>query len=298
MKSCYWLAWNTSRADLIWNAEMKPSLNELKKEVWSLKTSPKIRTFLWRVLSGIVPVADVVVARGMNMDIRCQICGVDGESVNHTLFTCRLARQVWALSSYPCPIGGFNQESVYANMHTLLENRKCKAIPEDLRRSFPWILWFLWTNRNNLLFKGNLYLASEVVEKIMVESESLFFAQSIDENTRASEVRPRLKWKHPPEPWLKCNIGYTWSSRHCLGGVAWVLRDSSGNVKLHSGRRFSQTISLEDAKLKSILWTMDSLKFHILDRIVFGVEALELVGAVNRSRAWPSFPLPGRRGVL
>ena len=30
----------------------------LKAQVWSLKTSPKIKTFLWKVLSEALPVAD------------------------------------------------------------------------------------------------------------------------------------------------------------------------------------------------------------------------------------------------
>lgn len=41
--------------------------------------------------------------------------------------------------------------------------------------------------------------------------------------------------------------------------------------------------------LKSILWSMDSLKSHRLDKIVFGVEAADLVCTINKSRAWPSF---------
>lgn len=137
VKFGYWLAWSSTRTDMIQEAEMKSSLNGLKTDVWSLKTSPKIRAFLWRVLSSIVSVADVVVARGMNMDSRCQICDIDGESVNHCLFTCPLARKVWALSSYPLPRDGFNQALVYANVQ---ENRKNFSILEELRRCFPRIL--------------------------------------------------------------------------------------------------------------------------------------------------------------
>lgn len=177
VKYGYMLAWNISRADLIREAEMRPSFNDLKVEVWTLQTVAKIKSFIWRVLSGIVLLGDVVSSKGLNMDIRCQICGLDGESANHSLFTFSLARQVRALSSYPCLVDDFNPEPVHQNLHTLFQNRKCKSIPEELRRCFPLIIWFLWKNRNNVLFEGKFYLASETMEKIMVESDCWFFAK-------------------------------------------------------------------------------------------------------------------------
>lgn len=68
----------------------------------------------------------------------------------------------------------------------LFGDRKCKSIPEDLRKNFPWILWFLWKNINNFLFKGKLFLATEYVEKIMENSDKWFYVQSLEEITRTS----------------------------------------------------------------------------------------------------------------
>lgn len=51
VKSAYWLACQTTKSDLILEAEMFPSLNGLKTQVWSLQIAPKIKTFLWRVIS-------------------------------------------------------------------------------------------------------------------------------------------------------------------------------------------------------------------------------------------------------
>lgn len=43
VKSAYWLACQTQKADLILKAECLPSLNGLKNQVWSLRTSPNIK---------------------------------------------------------------------------------------------------------------------------------------------------------------------------------------------------------------------------------------------------------------
>lgn len=125
----------------------------------------------------------------------------------------------------------------------------------------------------------------------MEESNSWFQAQEVPDlptgQPSVPEIRPKLKWKHPPDPWLKCNIGFSWSDSNCLGGAAWVLRDAEDTIILR--RSFSQTCSLKDANFFSILWTLDSMKAHRFDNIIFEVEAAEFIGAINRPKVWPSF---------
>lgn len=54
------------------------------------------------------------------MDSRCQRCENEGESSNHVLFTCSVARQVWVLSNFSSPQSGFDMVSVYKNIHYVL----------------------------------------------------------------------------------------------------------------------------------------------------------------------------------
>ena len=66
------------------------------------------------ILSAALPVADQILRRGMDVDPRCQVCGQEGESINHVLFTCSVARQVWALSGVPTSEFGFQSSSTFA----------------------------------------------------------------------------------------------------------------------------------------------------------------------------------------
>lgn len=99
VKSGYWLINKKNKENGIQETEMKPSTNELKNEIWSLHTSPKLKAFLWKMLSEALPLVDLIAKRGMTIDSRCQICGLEGESINNVLFSCTLARQVGI-----CPI--------------------------------------------------------------------------------------------------------------------------------------------------------------------------------------------------
>lgn len=137
MKTGYWLASQESKADLIQEALAQPSLTPLKNQIWSVP--PKIKSFLWKALNGVVPVVDQIASRGLKIDSRCQ-CGMEGESINHVLFSCSLARQVWALSNFPTPVDGFDKASIYQNMFYVLVVGKNLGVPLEIRRSFPWIL--------------------------------------------------------------------------------------------------------------------------------------------------------------
>lgn len=50
------------------------------------------------------------------MDTRCQACGLEGESINHVIFDCTVARQIWTLSDLPWHRVGFDSGSIYTNM--------------------------------------------------------------------------------------------------------------------------------------------------------------------------------------
>ena len=65
---------------------------------WTLKGPPKLRHFVWQILSGTLPVLKNLKTRGIDCDLRCSMCGADEESTNHVLFECPTALQTWALS--------------------------------------------------------------------------------------------------------------------------------------------------------------------------------------------------------
>lgn len=166
VKSGYWLACEYYNKETLSFARLLPSINCLKDQIWLLQTAPKIKSFLWKVLSGALPVAVKFASRGMKVDTRCQSCGFEGESANHILFMCPVARQVWALSKFPSPPTGFDLESIYQNIHYLLDTSKNNKVPLSISRIFPWTLWLLWKNRNKLIFDGVRFQGVDTMAKI------------------------------------------------------------------------------------------------------------------------------------
>ena len=69
-----------------------------KKTVWSLNLALKVKMFTWKSLKGILPVGERLLERHINVDPKRKRCG-GSESINHLLFHCIFAREVWSLSS-------------------------------------------------------------------------------------------------------------------------------------------------------------------------------------------------------
>jgi len=54
-------------------------------------------------------------------------------------------------------------------------------------RSWPWLLWFLWKNRNSFIFEGKTFEAEEIVVKANQEAEVWFLAQQVQSGMELEE---------------------------------------------------------------------------------------------------------------
>ena len=125
------------------------------------------------IISGAIPVADNLLDRGMKIDTHCQICGLEGKSLSHVLFICTIARQTWANSNFPHPPDGFDSSLVYSNISYVLKTRNNHLIPEDIRRSEPWLIWSIWKNRK-------MALGSSFIRAIYEEVDNWFMIKTAE----------------------------------------------------------------------------------------------------------------------
>ncbi|VVB00038.1 unnamed protein product [Arabis nemorensis] len=58
---------------------------------------------------------------------------------------------------------------------------------------------------------------------------------------------------------------------------------------MHSRRSFSGIRNREDAHLKSLLWSMECMCAHRLDKVIFASDAICMVMVINDPSGWPNF---------
>lgn len=67
-----------------------------------------------------------------------------------------------------------------------------------------------------------------------------------------------------------------------------MVRDSYGNVLLHSRRAYSQIASVFEAKIKSWEWALESMKSLKFDKVIFAASTMELIQDLHQPLLWPS----------
>jgi hypothetical protein len=61
----------------------------------SLKYRAKVKIFIWKSLHGIVPGNAILADRHIPISGQCPVCAQGSEDIQHLIFTCDRAREVW-----------------------------------------------------------------------------------------------------------------------------------------------------------------------------------------------------------
>ncbi|XP_019088171.1 PREDICTED: uncharacterized protein LOC109127621 [Camelina sativa] len=275
------------KKDALFDAETQPSLNPIFKACWKVKTAPKIQIFRWKALHGSLVVTERLQTRAIRNFDGCMFCNAEMESINHILFLCPFARQVWALSNIPSPFLGFGN-SIFENMYHLFSLKQMGNNIDELKSAFAWILWHLWKTRNSLLFEGFALSSDVVVQKALDVTREWSAVHSQDISHKQTLLPLQEKWYLHAQGEVKCNIGFSWSKRLCLSGASWVIRDHNGKVILHSRGSYSSVVSTFDAKLKSWEWALESMANLHLENVTFCASTMDIIKAMHNPSQWPA----------
>jgi hypothetical protein len=69
--------------------------NPVWKTLWKLQIPSKIKIFIWRALHVIIPLKCVMANRHIGNSSECSICKQGPEDIQHLLFMCPTAQDLW-----------------------------------------------------------------------------------------------------------------------------------------------------------------------------------------------------------
>ena len=118
------------------------------KTLWSLNTPPKVRNFIWRASSDILPTRVNLLCRKIQVDPRCTLCGQHDETTTHILWDCLFARNVWAL------VRGKLQKSRSGvlSFYELAQMMMTRLTTSELE-TWAMVSWSIWNARNKFHFE-------------------------------------------------------------------------------------------------------------------------------------------------
>ncbi|WZZ77948.1 hypothetical protein YC2023_098520 [Brassica napus] len=160
--------------------------------VWNLKTSPKTKLFAWKVLHGAIPAGEALRARQIN---------------------------IWS-SAPVIPSIEYNESIELRRMWIELVTRK-NLPPTGVAAGqlAPWILWSIWTERNNLVFNDKPLSAAETLSKAIALAREWGSCQLSPPPTTRTYAPP----PPPSDPPTDCTLIKTdaaWSESRNIAALA------------------------------------------------------------------------------
>ena len=244
-----------------------------RKTVWNLKIAPKVKMFTWKSLKGILPTGEVLLGRHINVNPACKRCR-NSESINHLIFHCPFAREVWKLSPLGGSFGISGLTDLRADWNDL--HRLGCLPPTGLTSSplVPWILWALWKDRNRFVFENFAGSPAEVLSQAIVLAKEWSVAQDKKET-----VRQRIPQPLPRVAETVARSDAAWSAVTKNAGLGWVVVTREQRNLLKLGISFTPSALVAEAlAMKEAMMTC--CRLGVKD-VRFDSDSRLLINAIN-----------------
>lgn len=195
-----------------------------------VKTSPKIKMFLWKAAKGALPVADRMANRMTSIETKCHRCDAR-ETIPHLLFSCDFAVQVWKLAPLAVPF----HSSLFPNFEGGWKAIKsAPSLPPTgitAHPLSPWIIWNIWIARNNAIFNSRVFSPEETIQKAIVDCKEWIDAQEI----LTRQVIPfEKKTQIRPADAIIFKSDAAWKAGSLDAGLGWVFLDPTSRIVLQN----------------------------------------------------------------
>lgn len=245
----------------------------MKRRIWKLKILPKIQVFLWKVVSGAIPTAARMCARGIFIDPVCQRCCVEEETISHMLFECPHATAIWRCANNP--LAGTFTSDLESNLFLLFDQME-NLNGQQALSSF-WIVSYIWKSRNAFLFsKRNVHPIEDARKALDANDE--WVANCVKENLTVRNNVRDSRWSPPPSGWLKCNFDSSFRTDREFTGLGWIARDDKG-------RHLASGMAKIDGITSSLIAEASSFLFALQQMWVLGWRQIWFEGDCSRLTA-------------
>ncbi|ESQ45920.1 hypothetical protein EUTSA_v10011015mg [Eutrema salsugineum] len=178
--------------------------------------------FIWKALQNALPVGEQLAIRQITTTSKCCRCP-ENESVFHLLFNCPFAVEVWNRSPWTSGLITSNWTDVLSGLKDVMELSTLPPTGLPKRSLYPWILWNLWTARNQKIFSSRLLMADELISKEFGEARE-WKDNQITPNLDPPKANPNPPFIDPPPAGtITCHTDAAWHEESQKAGVAWIL---------------------------------------------------------------------------
>ena len=167
-------------------------------------------------------------SRGFNLDINCELCGIEAESIVHVLCDYPVAKSVWKRLG----ISDTSQESYSAPLGVWLKIN-CESQDALTRPRIPWrivfpqAVWLPWLHKNEFIFQSKRI--DQGLYDQCIKRGAEFFAIVPENSNKPSKMQIQVKWIRPGQGWTKLNTDGAVFGDPKRAGRGGLLRNNEGD---------------------------------------------------------------------
>ncbi|KAL0796209.1 hypothetical protein Bca101_067586 [Brassica carinata] len=193
-----------------------------EKNIWILKTAPKIQIFLWKIVQDALPLGAALQRRGvLATSVTCSRCG-NVETADHLFLHCRFTRRVWNLLPTLTTLDVSAEISFEQalEMAKSLTNLPPAGVSLNL---FPWFVWTIWTARNALVFENLDLSPQDIASKATRLARDWQNAQP----PTSTHLSSKTSRQHNPRTVNTIDVftDAAWRTSDKSAGCGWHFRD-------------------------------------------------------------------------
>ena len=145
VRSAYMVAMNLCDHPEIGSCSNDGPIKNFWRKIWSLQIPNKVKHFAWRACKNILPCLSNLKRKGIMVDDKCVLCGVEGESTGHFFWDCTEAAEVWKFTGFFQSQHTVQFQNFIDLLWFLWDTQQCSDDALSLAIS---IAWAMWTRRN------------------------------------------------------------------------------------------------------------------------------------------------------
>ena len=252
------------------------SLAQFWKKLWHSRLPRKILIFGWRALNNALPISSLLRLRGVCAYAGCARCGrIMLEDPCHVFFECPKSKQVWLCSSL---------RDCWAELR-VLNFWDALAFVWDykdgtLASLFLVLCWFIWWDRNSVLFGGRGLEAEALVVKATSFLNNFEAIHGVRATNRDSAM---VKWNKPSGRWVRFNSDAAISCNLKARGIGFVGRDSNGDAFVAGAKHFVGSFSVDISEALGVLEAVKLAISRDLRQVEFESDCQVVVNLLNSS---------------
>ncbi|XP_018465244.1 putative ribonuclease H protein At1g65750 [Raphanus sativus] len=255
----------------------------LKTKIWKLPIIPKLKHFLWRILTLALGTNTRLNTGGMSLDCLCSRCSDAPETVNHLFFLCPISVQTWRSNQVTLGFSARFTDDLENNMEYLLQLQSSSTLTMEQKLTPFWLLWKIWKSRNNLIFKNKIINPQRDGEYVTVEVRDwLEKTAQVSSTPRQIPLSPR--WYPPMIPYYKCNFDAAYNPQTFHASAGWVIRDCYGVVHYWAMAFLGSAQSPLEAESKALLAAIQCAFALGYKNMIFEGDCLVLINSLTTGK--------------